>query len=306
LDGQSWAAVGQASSCRCACFRGCSAGCFWKACRRPCRRAPAILWRAGQTRGPRRLRAISAPSRKVEWVVIANEPFGGPEACWPICRATPTASPSPTAAWLACDGDGVAFKYKDYRIEGRARQKIMRLTTDEFIRRFLIHVLPTGFHRIRHYGLFASGVPPKTSPRARPSCSSGDPTRTRQPAMTPINRAARPRASMPMLRRPHDRHRDIRTRTRFARLFARRTQDRHIMIEIASSAAPQLGSLLRWSFDRAAPARPKMLRDSPEHGRREQIYHDRQRTPIATLYPSNVFDGHLRPSPTDAGDSQIP
>ena len=49
---------------------------------------------------------------------------------------------------LACDGDGVAFKYKDYRIEGRARQKIMRLTTDEFIRRFLIHVLPTGFHRI--------------------------------------------------------------------------------------------------------------------------------------------------------------
>ena len=73
-------------------------------------------------------------------------------------------------------------------------------------------------------------------------------------------RAARPRASMPMLRRPHDRHRDIRTRTRFARLFARRTQDRHIMIEIASPAAPQLGSLFRWSFDRATPARPKILR----------------------------------------------
>ena len=53
---------------------------------------------------------------------------------------------------------GVAFEYKDYRVDGHARQKVMRLATDEFIRRFLIHVLPTGFHLIRHYGLFASGV----------------------------------------------------------------------------------------------------------------------------------------------------
>jgi Putative transposase len=59
---------------------------------------------------------------------------------------------------LACDGAGVAFKYKDYRVDGHARQKVMRLATDEFTRRFLIHVLPTGFHRIRHYGLFASGI----------------------------------------------------------------------------------------------------------------------------------------------------
>jgi hypothetical protein len=68
---------------------------------------------------------------------------------------------------LACDGAGVAFKYKDYRVEGRARQKVMRLTTDEFIRRFLMHVLPTGFHRIRHYGLFASGVRAHNIVRAR-------------------------------------------------------------------------------------------------------------------------------------------
>src|ERR1700758_3489466 len=59
---------------------------------------------------------------------------------------------------LACGGAAVAFKYKDYRVDGHARQKVMRLATDEFIRRFLIHVLPTGFHRIRHYGLFASGA----------------------------------------------------------------------------------------------------------------------------------------------------
>ena len=68
---------------------------------------------------------------------------------------------------LACDEAGVAFKYKDYRANGRARQKVMRLSTDEFIRRFLIHILPTGFHRIRHYGLFASGVRAQNIARAR-------------------------------------------------------------------------------------------------------------------------------------------
>ena len=59
---------------------------------------------------------------------------------------------------IASDRNGVTFKWKDYRAEGPERCKIMTLATDEFIRRFLIHVLPTGFHRIRHYGLFASGV----------------------------------------------------------------------------------------------------------------------------------------------------
>jgi len=94
-----------------------------------------------------------APSRKVEWVVYSKRPFGGPEAVLAyLSRYTHRVAIS-NSRLLACDGDGVAFKYKDYRIEGRARQKIMRLTTDEFIRRFLIHVLPTGFHRIRHYGL---------------------------------------------------------------------------------------------------------------------------------------------------------
>ena len=56
---------------------------------------------------------------------------------------------------LALDDKGISFKWKDYRIEGPGRYKTMTLATDEFIRRFLIHVLPRGFHRIRHYGLFA-------------------------------------------------------------------------------------------------------------------------------------------------------
>ena len=72
---------------------------------------------------------------------------------------------------LACDGDGVTFKYKDYRIEGRARQKIMRLTTDEFIRRFLIHVLPTAFTASAITACSQAASAPKTSPE-RASCWS--------------------------------------------------------------------------------------------------------------------------------------
>jgi Putative transposase len=68
---------------------------------------------------------------------------------------------------IACDGQGVTFKWKDYRIEGRDRYKQMTLATDEFIRRFLIHVLPKGLHRIRHYGLFAKGSCADNIARAR-------------------------------------------------------------------------------------------------------------------------------------------
>jgi hypothetical protein len=58
---------------------------------------------------------------------------------------------------IACDEKGVTFKWKNYRIEGPERYKVMTLATDEFIRRFLMHVLPAGFHRIHYYGLLASG-----------------------------------------------------------------------------------------------------------------------------------------------------
>src|SRR5208337_841086 len=59
---------------------------------------------------------------------------------------------------IALDEAGVTFKWKDYRIKGRDRLKTMMLDAAEFIRRFLLHVLPSGFHRIRHYGLFAGTV----------------------------------------------------------------------------------------------------------------------------------------------------
>ncbi len=68
---------------------------------------------------------------------------------------------------ISADASGVAFKYKDYRIEGPDRYKVMTLDPAEFIRRFLVHVLPKGFHRIRHYGLLANGVIPRAKKLAR-------------------------------------------------------------------------------------------------------------------------------------------
>ncbi len=68
---------------------------------------------------------------------------------------------------IALDDKGVTFKWKDYRANGRSRQKLMTLAPGEFIRRFLVHVLPSGFHRIRHYGLFANGGRADNLARAR-------------------------------------------------------------------------------------------------------------------------------------------
>ena len=101
--------------------------------------------------------AYLAPLRKINWVVYAKEPFAGPRQvlCY-LSRYTHRIAIS-NRRLLSADENSVAFKYKDYRIEGPARYKTMTLATDEFIRRFLIHVLPKGFHRIRHYGLLASG-----------------------------------------------------------------------------------------------------------------------------------------------------
>ncbi|KMK65267.1 IS91 family transposase [Puniceibacterium sp. IMCC21224] len=117
-------------------------------------------------------KAWLAPFRKAEWVVYAKPPFGGPEAVLAyLSRYTHRVAIS-NARLVSADAQTVAFSWKDYRIKSgaplpgsglrstttRGRQKVMRLATPEFIRRFLIHVLPEGFHRIRHYGLLASST----------------------------------------------------------------------------------------------------------------------------------------------------
>jgi hypothetical protein len=108
-----------------------------------------------------------APLRKINWFVYAKPPFGGPRAVLAyLARYTHRVAIS-NSRLLSCDGDRIAFRYKDYRADGQATQKVMGLATGEFIRRFLIHVLPSGFHRIRHYGLFASGVRAQNISRLR-------------------------------------------------------------------------------------------------------------------------------------------
>ena len=108
-----------------------------------------------------------APLRKAEWVVYSKRPFGGSEAVLAyLSRYTHRVAIS-NSRLITFDHTGVTFSWKDYRIEGRDRYKRMTLATDEFIRRFLIHVLPKGFHRIRHYGLFASSLL-RRQHRARP------------------------------------------------------------------------------------------------------------------------------------------
>jgi Putative transposase/Transposase zinc-binding domain len=97
-----------------------------------------------------------APLRKKKWVVYAKPPFAGPEAVLAyLSRYTHRVAIS-NRRLISLDETGVTFHYKDYRRDGVDRQRTMTLCPDEFIRRFLLHVLPKGFHRIRHYGLLAS------------------------------------------------------------------------------------------------------------------------------------------------------
>jgi putative transposase/transposase-like zinc-binding protein len=105
---------------------------------------------------PASFRPWLAPLRSCEWIVYAKRPFAGPEQVLAyLSRYTHRVAIS-NSRLIAFDGRGVTFRWKDYRAKGRTRYKTMTLVPSEFIRRFLLHVLPTGFHRIRHYGLLAN------------------------------------------------------------------------------------------------------------------------------------------------------
>jgi hypothetical protein len=111
--------------------------------------------------------ALLAPLRKKRWFVYAKRPFAGPRAVLAyLSRYTHRVAIS-NHRLIAADQRSVTFKVKDYRIEGSGRYTTMTLDVGEFIRRFLLHVLPKGFHRIRHYGLFASANRAETIARAR-------------------------------------------------------------------------------------------------------------------------------------------
>ena len=124
---------------------------------------------------PQAFKAWLAPLRKIEWVVYAKKPFAGPSAVLAyLSRYTHRVAIS-NSRLIAMDERGVTFKWKDYRVKesakgganGKTRHKTMSLAPEEFMRRFLLHVLPGGFHRIRHYGLLANGSRKTSLPLAR-------------------------------------------------------------------------------------------------------------------------------------------
>jgi len=125
--------------------------------------------------------ATLAPLRRSEWVVYAKRPFAGPKAVLAyLSRYTHRVAIS-NSRLVALDEDGVTFKWKDYRIYGPDRYKTMTLDAAEFIRRFLMHVLPSGFHRIRHYGLFASAARVRNIERIRALLPTAEATPQQQP-----------------------------------------------------------------------------------------------------------------------------
>jgi Putative transposase/Transposase zinc-binding domain len=111
--------------------------------------------------------AFLAPMRRTDWFVYAKAPFAGPETVLAyLSRYTHRVAIS-NSRLITLDDHGVTFRYKDYRREGSSRQQVMALHPHEFMRRFLIHVLPRGFHRIRHYGLLASSTRKASLAKAR-------------------------------------------------------------------------------------------------------------------------------------------
>jgi hypothetical protein len=133
----------------------------------------------------RSFRHYLAPLRKKKWVVYAKPPFAGPEAVLAyLSRYTHRVAIS-NRRLLSFDETGITFRYKDYRRDGAERQRTMTLAADEFIRRFLLHVLPKGFHRIRHYGLLASAGRKANVARARKLLAAPAPGETEELAPEP-------------------------------------------------------------------------------------------------------------------------
>jgi hypothetical protein len=145
-------------------------------------------------RNPAAFAAHLAPLSKKNWFVYAKPPFAGPEAVLAyLARYTHRVAIS-NSRLISFDKRSVTFRYKDYRRNEQARYRTMTLAPDEFIRRFLLHVLPKGFHRIRHYGLLASAACKANIARARELIAtpvpSGDPPVERDDADPPASVAA--------------------------------------------------------------------------------------------------------------------
>ena len=138
-----------------------------------------------------------APLHRTKWFVYSKRPFAGPEQVLAYLSRYIHRVAISSSRLIAANATGVTFSYKDYRIEGPGRYKSMTLNPGEFIRRFLIHVLPNGFHRIRHCGLLASGTKAETIARARELIDAIRPTQTAQKQQAPDSATATDQTTHP-------------------------------------------------------------------------------------------------------------
>ena len=183
-----------------------------------------------------------APLRRKNWFVYAKPPFAGPQAVLAYLARYTHRVAIANSRLMTLDERGVTFGYKDYRRNGQARYRTMTLAAGEFIRRFLLHVLPKRFHRIRHYGLLASPGSKANIARARELIAAS------MPAVDPLQahdssrsgRHHRSSPAMPVLRRPHDDRRGLWARRRTARPALRppRAGFEAMTIPVVSLAAP--------------------------------------------------------------------
>ncbi len=249
-----------------------------------------------------------APLGRKNWFVYAKPPFAGPEAVLAyLARYTHRVAIS-NSRLLDLDERGVSFRYKDYRRNGQARYRTMTLAPDEFIRRFLLHVLPKGFHRIRHYGLFASASCKTNIARARELIAMPvpvtDPPVERDDADPAASVAADHRPACPCCGWPHDYRRDLRARRRTTRpaIVQCRGQDRDAMTPVTASShhAPAGEAHFRHPITvvptpaktRAtspiipkSPRQPPPPRQNPDPDRRSNDHHLDNRSPHASRSP---------------------
>ena len=142
---------------------------------------------------PKAFAKFLKPLKRKRWFVYAKHPFAGPKAVLAyLSRYTHRVAIS-NARLIAADTNAVTFKVKDYRLQGASRYTTMTITPAEFIRRFLLHLLPKGFHRIRHYGLLAGSTKAQAIATAREQLAAPAPTQPSrtEPPMTILRGAAR-------------------------------------------------------------------------------------------------------------------
>jgi len=174
---------------------------------------------------PEAFKAHVAPLRKIEWVVYAKRPFAGPSQVLAYLARYTHRIAIANGRLVALSAGNVSFRWKDYRQDGNS--KVMTLAAGEFIRRFLLHTLPDGFHRIRHYGLFANGH--RTDMLNLCRTLSRHVIRQYSTHRQQRRRSSRRRSGptpLPLLWRADEHYRDIRRPVREPRRFPRPTKVR--------------------------------------------------------------------------------